>query len=142
MVEFRVGGLRPTGRGSWDVVAEQEQRGPGKGKGSLLNAEQQEAIQALIRAHTLDATDLPLVLWSRLAMTALNANTVRLMERLVRDAPRKVFLNLGKLKVHEVPPVVAWLIEHQDRIAVFYLLSYSLTLHPGRTVERGLEKQF
>src|SRR5215210_5912664 len=59
---------------------------------------------------------------------------IRFLERLVRDAGRKVFLILDRLPVHRAGLVRAWLDRHQDQIEVFYLPAYSHDLNP----EEGL----
>ncbi len=46
------------------------------------------------------------------------------MQRLVKDARRKVFLNLDNLNVHKAKAVRKWLSRHADRIEVFYLPPY------------------
>jgi transposase len=58
-------------RGGWDAVPAQLHRGPQKGEGCILNEQQQQAIRALIHAHTPDELDLPFALWSRPAVSAL-----------------------------------------------------------------------
>jgi hypothetical protein len=45
---------------------------------------------------------------------------IRFLERLVRDAGRKVFLILDRLQVHRAGLVRAWLDGRQDQIEVFY----------------------
>lgn len=57
--------------GGWDAVPVREHRGPPKGEGCLLDAQQQEAMRALIRDHAPDELGLPFLLWSRPAVTAL-----------------------------------------------------------------------
>jgi transposase len=66
-----IAALKEYRTGGWEAVAVQAHRGPGKGAGCLLDAELQQAIQALIHAHTPDELGLPFALWSRPAVTAL-----------------------------------------------------------------------
>jgi hypothetical protein len=47
------------------------------------------------------------------------------LQRLIKDAWRKVFLILDRLAVHRSAPVRAWLSSHKAQIEVFYLPSYS-----------------
>ena len=62
---------------------------------------------------------------------AIKAPTlIRFLERLVRDAGRKVFLILDRLQVHRAGLVRAWLGDRQDQIEVFYLPAYSPDLNP------------
>ena len=53
------------------------------------------------------------------------------MQRLIKDAPRKVFLILDNLNVHKAKVVREWLEEHANRIEVFYLPPYSPELNPS-----------
>jgi transposase len=55
---------------------------------------------------------------------------IELLENLIKDAGRKVFLILDNLRVHHSKPVKAWLAEHQQLIEVFYLPSYSPEFNP------------
>lgn len=52
------------------------------------------------------------------------------MQRLIKDARRKVFLILDNLNVHKAKRVREWLAEHVDQIEVFYLPPYSPELNP------------
>jgi transposase len=52
------------------------------------------------------------------------------MQRLIKDARRKVFLILDNLNVHKAKAVREWLGEHRDRIEGFYLPPYSPELNP------------
>jgi transposase len=62
---------------------------------------------------------------------AIKAPTlIRFLERLVRDAGRKVFLILDRLRVHRARLVRDWLEGRQDRIEVFHLPAYSPDLNP------------
>jgi hypothetical protein len=47
------------------------------------------------------------------------------LQRLIRDAKRKVFLILDRLRVHRSVAVREWLAEHKAKIEVSYLPSYS-----------------
>ncbi|WP_143170843.1 IS630 family transposase [Desulfopila aestuarii] len=55
---------------------------------------------------------------------------IKFMNRLVKDAGRKVFLVLDNLKVHHAKLVRRWLEKHPEKIEVFYLPSYSPELNP------------
>ena len=54
---------------------------------------------------------------------------IRFMQRLIKDAGRKVFLVLDNLRVHYSKVVQAWLEGHRDQIGVFFLPSYSPELN-------------
>ena len=55
---------------------------------------------------------------------------IAFMQRLIKNAPRNVFLILDNLNVHKAKAVREWLGEHADRIEVFYLPPYSPELNP------------
>lgn len=59
------------------------------------------------------------------------ATLIRFMERLIKDAGRKVFLILDNLRVHHAKVVKEWLGQHQEQIEVFYLPAYSPELNPN-----------
>jgi len=61
------------------------------------------------------------------------------MQRLIKDARRKVFLILDNLRVHHAKVVKAWLGEHKDEIEVFYLPSYSPELNPDEYMNCDLK---
>ncbi|MBI0539183.1 IS630 family transposase [Roseomonas sp. KE2513] len=70
---------------------------------------------------------------------AIKASTlIRFLERLVRDAGRKVFLILDRLQVHRAGLVRTWLSGRGDQIEVFYLPPYSPDLNP----DEGLNGDF
>jgi transposase len=57
---------------------------------------------------------------------AVNAPTlIRFLRRLIRDARRKVFLILDRLRVHRARLTRDWLAEHRSAIEVHYLPPYS-----------------
>ena len=64
---------------------------------------------------------------------------ITFMQRLVKDAPRKVFLILDNLKVHHAKLVQEWLAEHREQIEVFYLPSYSPELNPDEYLNCDLK---
>jgi hypothetical protein len=64
---------------------------------------------------------------------------ITFMQRLVKDAPRKVFLILDNLKVHHAKLVQEWLVEHREQIEVFYLPSYSPELNPDEYLNCDLK---
>jgi transposase len=72
---------------------------------------------------------------------AVNAPTlIRFLGRLVRDARRKVFLILDRLKAHRARLTRDWLAEHRSEIEVHYLPSYSPELNPDEGVNADLKQ--
>ena len=65
---------------------------------------------------------------------------VRFLRRLVRDAGRKVFLVLDRLKVHRARLTRDRLAEHRAEIEVVYLPSYSPELNPDEGVNADLKQ--
>ena len=60
-------------------------------------------------------------------------------KRLIKSAKRKVYLILDNLRVHHAKIFKAWLHEHKDEIAVFYLPSYSPELNPDEYLNCDLK---
>jgi transposase len=72
---------------------------------------------------------------------AVNAAAViRFLQRLIRDAKRKVFLILDRLQVHRAGRVRDWLAEHQAKIEVIYLPAYSPELNPDEGLNADLKQ--
>ena len=65
---------------------------------------------------------------------------IRFLERLIREARRKIFLILDRLRVHRARLVRDWLAEHSSGIEVHYLPSYSPDLNPGEGVNADLKQ--
>jgi transposase len=65
---------------------------------------------------------------------------VRFLGRLIRDAGRKVFLILDRLKVHRARLTRDWLAEHRAEIEVAFLPSYSPELNPDEGVNADLKQ--
>ena len=61
------------------------------------------------------------------------------LKRLVKDAPRKVFLILDNLRVHHGKLVAAWLCENRDKIEVFFLPPYSPEINPDEYLNHALK---
>ena len=62
------------------------------------------------------------------------------LQRLIRDACRKVFLILDNLPAHRAKLVRAWLAAHGAQIEVFYLPSYSPELNPDECLNADLKR--
>ena len=72
---------------------------------------------------------------------AIKAPTlIRFLERLVRDAGRKVFLILDRLPVHRSAKVRDWLAGREDQIEVFHLPAYSPDLNPDEGVNGDVKQ--
>ena len=69
-------------------------------------------------------------------------NSDRLIEflgALIKDTQRKVFLMLDNLRVHHSKPVKAWALENAEKMALFYLPSYSPELNPEERLNADLK---
>jgi transposase len=64
---------------------------------------------------------------------------IRFLRRLIREARRKVFLILDRLKVHRARLTRDWLAEHRTDIELHYLPSYSPELNPDEGVNADLK---
>jgi transposase len=62
------------------------------------------------------------------------------LQRLIRDAKRKVFLILDRLRVHRSAAVREWLAQHKAQIEVSYLPSYSPELNPDAGLNADLKQ--
>jgi transposase len=72
---------------------------------------------------------------------ALNAGLlIDFMDRLVRDADRKIHLILGTLRVHHARPVKAWLAGHGESIKVHDLPSYSPELNANELLNAEVKQ--
>jgi transposase len=72
---------------------------------------------------------------------AVNAPTfIRFLRRLIRDARRRVFLIVDRLKAHRARLTRDWLAEHRSEIEVHYLPSYSPELNPDEGVNADLKQ--
>lgn len=63
----------------------------------------------------------------------------RFMQRLIKDAKRKVFLVLDNLRVHHSKAVQVWLEAHEEQIEVFFMPSYSPELNPDEFMNGDLK---
>jgi len=64
---------------------------------------------------------------------------IEFLDALIKDVDKKIFLILDNLRVHHSKPVRAWLVEHKDKIEVFYLPSYSPELNPDERLNADLK---
>jgi transposase len=64
---------------------------------------------------------------------------IRLLERLVTGAGRRVLLIVDNLKVHHSRLVKEWLRKHKDQIEVFYLPTYSPERNPDEYLNGDLK---
>ena len=62
------------------------------------------------------------------------------LQRLIRDARRKVFLILDRLPAHRSAVVREWLAKHKAQIEVSYLPSYSPELNPDEGLNADLKQ--
>lgn len=72
---------------------------------------------------------------------ALNAAIfLRFLRRLVRGAPRKLFLIVDNLRVHHAKVVTAWVRANADRIEMFYLPPYAPEHNPDEFLNNDLKQ--
>ena len=64
---------------------------------------------------------------------------IKFMERLIKDADKKIFLIVDNLKVHHSYMVRDWLKEHESKIEIFFLPSYSPELNPDEYLNCDLK---
>jgi hypothetical protein len=66
---------------------------------------------------------------------------IEFLQALIKDASKKVFLILDKLRVHHSKRVKAWVAERQDQIELFYLPRYSPHLNPEERLNADLKQE-
>jgi len=72
---------------------------------------------------------------------SMNADKlIDFMQRLARDAKRKVFLILDNLRVHHAKKVTAWLEKHKLEIEIFYLPPYAPEYNPDELLNSDLKR--
>jgi transposase len=64
---------------------------------------------------------------------------LKFLKRLVRDAPRKVFLIVDNLKAHHSKRVAGWLQENKQKIELFFLPAYNPELNPDEYVNNDVK---
>jgi transposase len=62
------------------------------------------------------------------------------LQRLIRDAPRKVFLIVDNLRVHRAKLVTAWVKANRDKIELFYLPPYAPEFNPDEFVNNDVKQ--
>ena len=65
---------------------------------------------------------------------------VTFLERLIESSDKKVFLILDNLRVHHAKIVKAWVEEHKNQIALFYLPAYSPDLNPDEYLNNDFKR--
>ena len=64
---------------------------------------------------------------------------LQFLRRLVKQAPRKVFVIVDKHPVHRSKKVPAWLAQNATRIRLFFLPGYSPELNPDEMVNQDVK---
>jgi transposase len=62
------------------------------------------------------------------------------LQRLIREATRKLFVIVDNLPVHRAHRVTAWVQDHADRIELFYLPSYAPEHNPDEFLNNDLKQ--
>ncbi len=65
---------------------------------------------------------------------------IEFMKRLIESTSKKVFLILDNLRVHHSKIVKQWIEENKEKIALFYLPSYSPELNPDEYLNCDLKQ--
>ena len=65
---------------------------------------------------------------------------ITFLERLIQSSDKKVFLILDNLRVHHSKIVKAWVEEHHEDIALFYLPAYSPDLNPDEYLNNDFKR--
>ena len=65
---------------------------------------------------------------------------ITFLERLIEGSNKKIFLILDNLRVHHSKIVKAWVEEHKEKIALFYLPAYSPDLNPDEYLNNDFKR--
>ena len=65
---------------------------------------------------------------------------ITFLERLIEGSSKKIFLILDNLRVHHSKIVKAWVEEHKEKIALFYLPAYSPDLNPDEYLNNDFKR--
>ena len=65
---------------------------------------------------------------------------ITFLERLVKSSDKKIFLILDNLRIHHAKLVKAWIEEHKEKIALFYLPAYSPDLNPDEYLNNDFKR--
>ncbi len=65
---------------------------------------------------------------------------ITFLQKLIQSSDKKVFLILDNLRVHHAKIVKAWVEEHQEQIALFYLPAYSPDLNPDEYLNNDFKR--
>ena len=65
---------------------------------------------------------------------------ITFLERLTDSSQKKVFLILDNLRIHHAKLVKAWVEEHKEKIALFYLPAYSPDLNPDEYLNNDFKR--
>ncbi len=65
---------------------------------------------------------------------------VTFLERLIESSDKKIYLILDNLRVHHSKIVKAWVEEHKEKIALFYLPAYSPDLNPDEYLNNDFKR--
>lgn len=65
---------------------------------------------------------------------------IKFMERLIKDADRKILLIVDNLKVHHGNIVKEWLCGHKEEIEIFFTSPYSPEINPDEYLNHNLKQ--
>lgn len=81
------------------------------------------------------------VRWMIYRETLTSQVFIRFLQRLIKDSKKKVFLIVDNLRVHHSAPVKEWVEANNERIALFYLPSYSPERNPDEYLNGDLKSE-
>ena len=65
---------------------------------------------------------------------------IEFLKQLIKSSTRKIYLILDNLKVHRSKVVKEWVEKSQDKIALFFLPSYSTEMNPDEYLNCDLKQ--
>jgi transposase len=68
-----------------------------------------------------------------------NSLFIEFLDRLTKDASKKIFLILDNLRVHKSKATMEWVRKHSDKIALFFPTSIRSAIQPSRVIKQYLK---
>jgi transposase len=64
---------------------------------------------------------------------------IKFLQQLIKNAKRKIFLIMDNYSVHKTKQVMQWIEKHADKLAIYYLPTYSPELNPDELLNQDIK---
>lgn len=71
-----------------------------------------------------------------------NSLFIEFIDRLTKDANKKIFLILDNLQVHKSKVTMEWVSKHSNKISLFFPTSIRSSIQPSRTIKQYLKTRY